>query len=241
MTISQTIRSIILNNLSDIYNNIILHQNYCIIKVVYRDDENCFIKRAVLANMLRSSGFGFISTKGLTQFPHESDHEDCSESFIIPHLPHDIAVKMCKVFGNPAFIYHEASAIQLQQSYLTDGKEISLPIDFICEKIDNSHKAKVLVADELFEKNTRRKYQYDYNKTDAEYLEHLLEIHKNVFVFPSTTDIHTSYHPQDFTFGDCFFAFSKYIKYMPAIAFIKRDDFASIGIASALDAYWPLT
>lgn len=241
MTISQTIRSIILNNLADIYNNIILHQNYCIIKVVYRDDENCFIKRAVLANMLRSSGFGFVSTRGLSRFPHESDHEDCCESFIIPHLPHDVAIKICKVFGNLAFIYHKESAAQLQQSYLTDTKEISFPISFVCEEIDNKHVEQVMVPAELFDKNIRRKYQYDYNQADAEYLEHLLEIHRNVFISPNTQDIYTSYHPQDFCFGDCFFAFSKYIKYMPAMAFIKRDDFASIGIAGALDAYWPLT
>ena len=241
MSISQTVKSIVLNNLTDIYNNIILQQNYCIIKVVYRNDENCFIKRTVLANMLRSSGFGFLSTKGLTQFPHESDHEDCCESFLIPNLPHDIAVKICKVFGNLTFIYHKSANTQMIESYLYDGKEIKLPLGFICEEITSEHSSKIAIPPELSERNVPNVHAYDYSKADANYLEHLLETHRSIFVSPATTDIHTSYHPKDFSFGNCFLAFTKYIKYMPAIAFIKRDDFGSYGIAGALDAYWPLT
>lgn len=243
-SVSYLLHRFIFENLSDCYNSIIENNTFSIIKYasVYHNKKQNLYKKWTFANMLRSSGYGFIDTSCITNFPHHSDHDEQGSSFVVLGLDIDLARFISEKVGSNDFMFYEPSYDQ-QILHVDMRAKIeqfvikSVVLDKITQdEIDfckNKYKDYV---------NDTSKWSYNYSRKNRDLLKNLVDSYAYKFADPSLEFAAEVYHENDENEKNyCVFGFSEYVKYMPSTFVVRHDDFANSFIVSKLNIYLPLT
>jgi hypothetical protein len=237
---SKIITRFVKHNLIDCYNSIVETYQFTIIKYASwksdHDINKC--RRSIIANMLRSSGFGFISTNKLTENLTHSDHEDF-DALLVPGLDKKLATKISCVMQNVDFLYYNPHFLeQIEHVNLVDDATKIIPKNLVAVK--NIKRTRKKIETELLYEKHKDKYFYNFSRQNPKLLINLLDSYSYKFQNPTENNASQVYHEIQEEENICYFGFSEVIKFMPCDTIIKNDDFKDSNIVSRLEVYLPL-
>jgi hypothetical protein len=231
------------HNFVDCFNSIIEDNKFAIIKYgSYKFDNNINrLRRNILANMLRSSGHGFIAAEKICTNTAHSDHEESPSALLIPGMDAQTAEYIANKINIYDFLVYEPNfSAQICHTYLISDVKQLLPKDLCVQKITDTEIAKYKQNSLYSLEDGSSKWLYNFSRANKELLCHLLDTHSHKFVEPTQEYANATYHESFDENNLSLFVFSRIIKFMPTDVLVNNDQFKNTDIVGRLDAYLPL-